>query len=267
MRTAALIVAIALGIAAAVGVRSYIKSKETQFEREVRPVLVAVARRTIEAGEELERDAVSLQEIPANMLTSDLIGEHELGRYLGRKVTREVGRDTQLRVSHFISRDPRVASERLVQGRRAITIAVDSTTGVAGLVRPGDHVDILASTTGARRAGGGGASAETWTVLSDVTVLAVDDRMSDTAVGLQDYRGYRRGYGSITLAVTPLEAQLLAYLKDNAKLTFVLRSRAELGEREAVPVIDGSNVRQMAAQANQRRQQEIKELDELPVER
>ena len=195
-----------------------------------------------------------------------MIGEQEVDRYAGagRKVTRNIDKGTQIRVSHFISRDPRVAAERLTEGKRAITISVDATSGVAGLVRPGDHVDIVATTTGARRgATGTSAAPETWKVLSDVIVLAVDDRMTETAVGITDYRSYRRGYSSFTLAVTPLEAQVLAYLRDTSKLTFVLRPRTELGEKQGVPLIDGSNVREFATEANTARQKEIEELEEV----
>jgi len=245
MRTVALIVAIALGVAAAIGVRSYLKSKEARFEQQVKPVYVAVARRTVAAGEELREDAVRFEQVPASMLSSDLITRNEIGRYLGRRLTRELGKDTQLRVSHFISRTVRVASQRLVEGRRAITVAVDATSGVAGLVRPGDHVDILATTVGGGR-GAGRSAPQTWKVLSDVTVLAVDDMLSDAEAAPRDYRSYRRGYSSFTLAVTPLEAQVLAYLKDNAKLTFVLRPRNELGESQSVPAIDESKARRSA---------------------
>ena len=268
MRTVALIVAIVLGIVAAIGVRSYLKAQQVQFQRQVRPVKVAVARRTIEADEELTQDMIELEEIPANMLTTDMIVEQELGRYVGvgRRVTRNIDKGTQIRVGHFISRELRVAAERLTEGKRAITIAVDATSGVAGLVRPGDHVDIVATTTGTRRAAPTtGAAPETWKVLSDVTVLAVDDRMTETAAGITDYRSYRRGYSSFTLAVTPLEAQILSYLKDNAKLTFVLRPRTELGEKQGVPTIDGSNVRELAGQANTARQEEIQKLEEVQL--
>ncbi len=267
MRTVALIVAIALGIAAAIGVRSYLKSQQSRIEQEYKPVRVAAARGLVEAGKELTREMVTMQEVPARMLSRDMIAENELDRYLGREVTRDIGAGTQIRVGHFLSREPRrVAAQRLAEGQRAIAIAVDATSGIAGLVRPGDHLDILATTVRARRKGGGLSSEpETWKVLSDVTVLAVDDRMGEAAPGLADYRGYRRGYSSFTLAVTPLEAQLLAYLKDNSKLTFALRPRSELGEKQSVPAIDGSNVRQLAAEANRRRQEEIQELEEAPL--
>jgi len=259
MRTVALIVAVALGIAAALGVHSYIRGRQAEFQQRTRPVAVAVASRAIAEGEELTPEMVSFKEMPADSLTADMIGRGEIDRYFGRTVQRAVGEGLHLRVSHFISREPRAASSHLGRGRRAVAISVDATSGVAGLVRPGDHVDILATTSGGR--GQGGASPATWSVLSDVSVLAVDDRMGEVGYAPSRYGDYRRGYSTLTLAVTPVEAALLTYLKDHAKLTFLLRPREELGQTEAVPAVNAANVQQLAQQANRLRQREIQELE------
>ena len=259
MRTVALIVAIALGVAAAVGVRTYLQRAEREFEREQELVQVAVPRQDIAAGEELTPGLVTGEAIPARSLTPDQITLQEVDRYYGREVLTEVGRGIPLRGDHFVRREPEVASARLPSEHRAVTVSVDATSGVAGLVRPGNRVDIFC--TGMGEAGGRG-SEETWRVLSDVTVLAVDDRMSD----LQEFRtGYDRrgrGYSNLTLAVTPTEAQLLIYLRDNARLTFALRPEREVGEREELPAIDAGNVRRVSEEANRRRQEMLEEAVE-----
>ena len=262
MRSVALVVAILLGIVAAVGVRSYMSRQRREFQDEHEMVPVTVAKRTIEAGEALEKDMVTFREVPTDSLGRDMIPDHELGTFLGKKLTRDVDMGMHIRAGHFITRDLKPAGERLSEGKRAITIAVNNTSGVAGLARPGDHLDILATMPAGR-----GGEPETWRVLSDVTVLAVDDRMRDTPLGLREYGGYKRGYASFTLAVTPLEAQLLVYLNDSAKLTFMLRPKTDLGETVDVPSVSGDNVRQLADQANRERQREIQELERLSRER
>jgi pilus assembly protein CpaB len=258
MRTVALIIAIILGIAAAVGIRTYLKGREQQFEKQHKLVDVVVTRTSIEAGEVLTDEMVRTRKVPTSTLSDADISLEVLDRYKGKELKRDVGRGVQLRVSHFISREPRLASRRLAEGKRAVTIAVDNTSGVAGLIKPGDHVNVHSTSVST------GRDPQTWTVLSDVAVLAVDDRMSDISVG--QYGRHRRGYSSLTLAVTPLEAQVLTYLKDNAELTFTLRPRTEVGERRPVPAVDASNVQQLANQANQERQRELERLEEPDAE-
>ena len=254
MRTIALIVAIALGIAAAVGVRAYLQTAQQEFESEQQFVDVAVTRQDIYAGEELAAGMVALRSIPAGSLTPDMITRSDIQRYIGREVTVDIGRDIHLRAEYFVSRQPQAASARLPARHRAVTVSVDSTSGVAGLVRPGNRVDIYC--TGVGETGGRGAQ-ETWRVLGDVTVLAVDSRMSDMDELRTGYGVDRRGYSNLTLAVTPQEAQLLIYLMNNARLTFALRPEGEVGEAEEadVPAVDGTNVRRLAEEANRQRRQ------------
>src|ERR1700690_2637465 len=71
----------------------------------------------------------------------------------------------------------------LQPGMRATTVGVDAVSGTAGLIWPGDHVDVLLTQVtddptlpAARR-----ASAET--VLGDVRVIAIDQQLMQGATG------------------------------------------------------------------------------------
>ena len=260
MRTVALIVALVLGIAAAVGVLSYAGNLKRRYREEQRPVKVAVAKRSLKAGDVLDPDMVGARELPMSAVTRRHIGLAEIDRYYGQKLVRNIDKDTEILAPDFTSREVKPASGVLTEGWRAIAVSVDATSGVSGLIRPLDHVDIHATATTRGRTGG--VQPETWLVLSDVTVRAVDDRMSQIQQGLMDYRGFRRGYSNLVLEVTPGEAQLLTYLKDYAKLTFALRPRGELGQRMPLEKVDAANVRQLAEQANAERQRKIQELEE-----
>ena len=257
MRTVALIVAIALGIAAAVGVRSILVRQKREQEREYQPVAVATARESIEAGTELEPEMVSFDtKKPVGMLSSVDILQGTLDSHIGRELTRNVDRGSQILASYFIRREERSVSTILGPGKTAIAIGVDATSGVAGLIRPRDHVDIYATTT---RKG----TPETTLVLSQVEVLAVGDRLSDLPAGLPGYGRPRRGYTSLTLVVTPQEAQLLTYLKNAARLTFALRAGDDLGKpMEGAAPIDEANWRRLAEEANRKRRQQMGALPE-----
>lgn len=258
MRTVAFVVAIVLGVVAVIGIGSYAKSLKRQYEQEHKMVNVALARRSIKQGEALSRDMVGYDQRPAEMLSGLSITSLALPSYLDREVNRNIDRGTQILVSDFARREPERPATVLQEGMRAVSISVNPTSGVAGLLSPGDSVDILATMTVPGGAGAGRAgTAKTWVVLSDVTVLAVDERTSGLLAGPVAYAAARRGYSTLTLAVTPEEALILVYLQEHATLIFALRPRLEVGERSDLSEVELSNVMALAEEANRKRQRRI----------
>ncbi len=258
MRTVALVVAIALGVAAAIGVRAYMQSMERELGTEHEMINIVVARRDLNAGEPVTPGNVAYSRIPAGSLMPDQITEQEIQRYYDRELKVEVGENVPLRADHFVEEAPPGASARLPEAHRAVTVSVDATSGVAGLVRPGDRVDIYSSGVGE----GAGRGQESWRVLGDVTVLAVDDRMSDIRDARTGMDQRQRGYSTFTLSLTPEEVPVIIYLSNNAQLAFALRREREVGEdldRPEQRVIDAGNVRDISEEANRRRQEMLEE--------
>jgi len=110
----------------------------------------------------------------------------------------------------------------LHDGERAITIPVDSVKSVAGLVQPGDHVDIVASIG----TGGGGRSPESATIIRDATVLAVNDETSTVAASpppIGTIAPTKLPPSTVTLAVSARQADLLTVADLNATLRLALR--------------------------------------------
>lgn len=101
---------------------------------------------------------------------------------------------------------------KIPEGKRAISINASGSAGVDGLIRPGDHVDILATFQNVPY--GGGAANVVTRILPNVLVLAVGGSMDENAQSTT---------GSITLAVSSEEAEVLAFTEDSAKIRLVLR--------------------------------------------
>ncbi|MEM7223253.1 MAG: Flp pilus assembly protein CpaB [Pseudomonadota bacterium] len=111
----------------------------------------------------------------------------------------------------------------LKPGFRATSIKINSATGIAGLVFPGDRVDILLTyklevekETGKKKKETHRASE---TVLTNVRVLALDSRL---ASGNEP-----RAAKTVTLEVTPKQAEVLAVADSLGKLSLSLRSLAK----------------------------------------
>ena len=100
------------------------------------------------------------------------------------------------------------------KGMRAITIAVDSTTGVAGMIHPSDKVDIIGEFDY-------DGSVYTDLVAENINVLATDTNMSSSQVTGD---GTIASYTTLTLEVTPHQAMELSSAAHNGTLRAVLRS-------------------------------------------
>ena len=103
-------------------------------------------------------------------------------------------------------------------GMRAVSVPVNATSGVAGLLFPGDRVDIiLTHEIGRRGEHGEGRRRASETVLNNVRLLAVDQHTDDQ-------NNQPAVAKNATLEVTPREAEAITMLVDMGRLSLSLRS-------------------------------------------
>ncbi len=102
-------------------------------------------------------------------------------------------------------------------GMRAITVAVDERTGLAGMLKPQDHVDIISEFESAA------AVFYTTPIVENITILAVDSVTSKTGKALGK-DGSAAPYTTLTLQVTPQEAMKLSMTEAKGHLRALLRS-------------------------------------------
>jgi len=108
-------------------------------------------------------------------------------------------------------------------GMRAVTVAVNATSGVAGFIFPGDRVDIVLT----QEVAGGGDGTPlrvSETVMRNVRVLATDQRMS--AQG-EDGKAVVQRFSTVTLETTPKIAEKIAVAQTLGQLSLSLRSIAD----------------------------------------
>lgn len=127
-------------------------------------------------------------------------------------------------------------SYMLGEGMVASTIAVTEVAGVAGHVAPGDFVDILFTQSlggdmasalgggfGFGGGGGGGGGADngaTETLLMRIKIIATDQRVDDINTEARLSR-------TVTLEVSPKEAEILALAQQLGQLTLSLNSASQ----------------------------------------
>ncbi len=108
---------------------------------------------------------------------------------------------------------------RLSPGMRAVSIQIDKVKGVSGMIEPGDRVDIIAIPP---RQGNEPPPAAA--ILRGIKVLAVGASLETTSATPSPQE---QNSTTVTLEVTPREADLIAMADTNATLRLALRSPRE----------------------------------------
>jgi len=112
---------------------------------------------------------------------------------------------------------------RLREGMRAMTIPVDMVKSVAGLIEAGDYVDVVAVPPR-----GADAQPKAFTIMRDIEVLAVGSQLESAAATPPPMASGSEGDPrTVTLQVSPRQANLLAMADLNSTLRLALRSPQE----------------------------------------
>lgn len=192
-------------------------------------VNVVKAAQTIPAGTPLKKKQVTVDEVPEKFLPQNVLREKDIEVYLDQPVKNEVKQDSMLVTGDFaVKTTARNLAAKVPEDERAMSMSVDSVSGVSGLLQPGDRVDIIGTfpVGGQKQSvpgvqGGESTGYVTMTLLQNVTLLATGQKLSRTT-----HKGPERSssYGTITLSVTVEEAELLTIAQTRGDLSLLLRN-------------------------------------------
>jgi pilus assembly protein CpaB len=118
------------------------------------------------------------------------------------------------------------------------------------MVRPNDHVDVIG--TFDFEGAGGRRNFVTCTILQNVLVLATGSETSKSRLQTQ---GLNRAYSTVTLEVTPREAEMLAFAEQiKGRLVLTLRNRNDTSYEKELPKVDFEKIRGEIEELNLKRQ-------------
>lgn len=242
--TIPLILSVALGAAAVIMVRGYISGEKASLTQAMDPVAVVVAQRNIEANVPISMDMIAARGVPRQFVHAKSIYPEESRLLVGRELIYPVRAGDPLLWMDFKGGEGiRTFSSMIREGERALTLQMDAASGIAGLLQPGDHVDILGTfsdPTGSQQVPGGrGAQQTTITLLQDVVVLAVGSTVVARTVRERD-----GGANMLTVLVTPEEAMLLVHAQKQGDLYNILRNPSDLETVEGLPRITFTDILQ-----------------------
>jgi pilus assembly protein CpaB len=226
-----LLIAGVLALFAAVLTVGLVSSLEQKYRRGAQPKEVLVAKGYIAEGTLLTQYMVDVIKVPSDYRqpkSLDAIGQlvNENGANIyATAVPIEAGE--QVVLTKLVSAGKETGLAIVVpEGKRAMTIPVDVASGVADLIKPGNAVDIICTLDEQNKA---------VTVLQNVIVLACKQNILGTQkIKKQDSGAADLGAAapamseedipdSVTVAVTPVEAQALALAMQKGNIRLSLR--------------------------------------------
>ena len=213
-----------IGISILCGIIAFVLSKQQlekrydELELRAARVKVLAPKKDLVPGDVLKRSDLGLLRIYKINMTGHELKPEDLQNVLGQRLAYSVRASKPLTLRDLdLSGGIRGGqlANRIEPKMRAVTIAVDAVSSVAGLVRPNDHVDIIGTFRFPDQTSSK-LDTVTYTLLQDVTILAVGQAMGGDAGG-------RRGYSSVTLSLKPDEAELIIFSSQKGRLSLTLR--------------------------------------------
>lgn len=229
----ALVVALVCGVLAFVGARRYLAESTAavrhSWEQRYSPVPVLVAARDLPAGRRLQQVDVARRAVPSAFVPRGAFRPEDLARAMGKPLLVPLGAGEPLVLTHLLQQSDPTLAARLRGGARAVTVPVDEVSSQAGLVRPGDHIDLMLAE---ERTSGNGRCVLVKPLLETVKVLATGQRQSDPSrsaeAALRGGSEEAVDYSTITLDVTPEQAQQLAIALRIGELIPMLRGESDV---------------------------------------
>jgi pilus assembly protein CpaB len=190
-------------------------------------VSVIAAAHALRAGSLLQPGDLTAQNVPGNQLPAGSHADTTEARnaLVGAMVRRMMGEHEVIAADDVLRPGDRgFLAAVLRPGTRAVSVAVDSVSGEAGLIWPGDRVDLILTQTieGNDQSLAHRVAGET--VLGDVRVIAVDQQLVQGGQASGLLEGRTPSSRTITLEVTPQDAARIAVATRLGKLQVVLRA-------------------------------------------
>ncbi len=190
-------------------------------EINVKTADVLMARTNIPVGTIITSSMIEKQPWPENLIMESFVTGDQGGQEIVGKVARSPlsAHEPFMKSKLANPNDPGFLAAGLPTGMRAITIATDVVTGIAGFIFPGDRVDILYTHENLSDNSKSAGKPDITEVLgSNIRVLAVNLREGDPN------KPNPVAPANVTLEVTDSMAQLVRLAEKNGTLSFALRS-------------------------------------------
>jgi pilus assembly protein CpaB len=205
-----LVTGIGLGLIAVILVNVYLSQHQRSF------TLLKVSR-PLSQGEQIGAGVLVPTAVPENFgsVLSEAVRAADREWVVGKVLVQDISPVDFLQYSHIARSPDEDFDRRLDKDKRALALQVSEETGVGGFLEPGSFVDIIATMIQPGDAEHPNGRIATKGILQKVKILAVGDRVLRTRS--QGPRRDRRGMTTVTLELTPLQAEKVIFAQQHAE--------------------------------------------------
>jgi len=236
-----LIVAGASGLIAVLLINNLIQQKAEEAKKRAISTqqnlsTVVVARQDILAGTALKESLLKEETVYKDMLQPR--AAISIDRVIDKITLVPISKGEQVLLNKIsLSGQEGSLSMKVPSGKRAITIPVDNISSVGGMVRPGDHVDVVGMVPipAVNAEGKQVMQMTTMPLFQDVLVLAVGQEFTSIPGTKKEEK--TAATTVITLALSAQEANLIAFAQEQGRIRLILRSP---GDTQVQPVAPAS---------------------------
>jgi len=238
-RRLAIIIAVVCGLLAALLTYFYLSKLQQRVPVEVvaKNIELVTPLRDIAAGTVIHSEMLQTVEVPEDEAGADVVTS--AAQISGQVSLVDLPVGQPIKFSQVQA--PTQLSYRVPEGMRAVTVAIDPVVGVAGFLKPGDRVDVIATFEV-------GEVMITRTILQNVKLLAIGTTAISTMPKKPTTEGEEaevkpaeKEQPNATLAVDPEQAQTLILSDSRGKLRLSLRPKFE-EQYIALEATDTANV-------------------------
>ena len=229
---------------------SYTQEKSSQVTRKFGAMTsVVTAVRPIGEMETIDDSMIQLKPYPSSFVQPDAL--LSLEEAIGLVALAPMSEGEQMLRTKITRPGPTTGlSLQVSPTKRALTIPIDETRGVAKLLKPGDRVDMIAALDVKE---GGEMKKEVKTIMQDVVILATGvkvvnelPRVFEEISGENFIRNMRSAidFNSITIEADPVDIQRLVYILSTAPGSLFLALRHP-SDHSITPHLSTSTIRNL----------------------
>jgi pilus assembly protein CpaB len=208
-----------------------------------------VAARPLKAGT-LTRDD-DFRSDPLDSVPSGAIRDttDDRNRLLGSLVRKNLDTGSPITSENVLPRGDRgFLASVLEPGTRAISIRVDAESGVSGLIKPGDYVDVVLTQVAANADVARRALSET--LLQNVRIIAIDQEIVQGGANNTANTAAAKVAQTVSLQLAPEQVKKIAVAKNLGSLSLSMRSAVELRDTADSRTISSCDVSSEIARQN-----------------
>ena len=196
-----------------------------QFEKTEPMVSIVVPNKPLLRGHLLTSGDLSVREIPVKYADSNSVNGQNYEIAIGQRIDFDIDEGRPLLWAHLEGGLTPTFSGKVEEGLRAMTVRVDEINSISGFLQPQDKVDLLLTY-------GSGEEQIIFPLIQKLNVIATGvQTLVDKASN-----GRTRNFSTMTVHVTPDQAQKITLAQQVGKLTAMLRNPDDESPLSDVPM-------------------------------